>query len=212
MNKILRENNKMKIYQTHMAPNPRRVRMFLAEKNIAMEYQEVDIGAGDNLTPEMKAKNPTTKLPFLELNDGTCIGETVAICRYFEEINPENPLMGRTALEKAQVEMWQRRVEFHLLQPITMCFVHTTGFFKDRMKPISEWGDASGENAVAYFDALNEHFSNSDYLVGDYFSIADITLLCSIDFARVVKIRVDEEYTHLLDWYARVSARASASA
>ena len=202
----------MKIYQTHMAPNPRRVRMFLAEKNIAMEYQEVDIGAGDNLTPEMKAKNPTTKLPFLELNDGTCIGETVAICRYFEEINPENPLMGRTALEKAQVEMWQRRVEFHLLQPITMCFVHTTGFFKDRMKPISEWGDASGENAVAYFDALNEHFSNSDYLVGDYFSIADITLLCSIDFARVVKIRVDEEYTHLLDWYARVSARASASA
>lgn len=212
MNKILRENNKMKIYQTHMAPNPRRVRMFLAEKNIAMEYQEVDIGAGDNLTPEMKAKNPTTKLPFLEFNDGTCIGETVAICRYFEEINPENPLMGRTALEKAQVEMWQRRVEFHLLQPITMCFVHTTGFFKDRMKPISEWGDASGENAVAYFDALNEHFSNSDYLVGDYFSIADITLLCSIDFARVVKIRVDEEYTHLLDWYARVSARASASA
>lgn len=212
MNKILRENNKMKIYQTHIAPNPRRVRMFLAEKNIAMEYQEVDIGAGDNLTPEMKAKNPTTKLPFLELNDGTCIGETVAICRYFEEINPENPLMGRTALEKAQVEMWQRRVEFHLLQPITMCFVHTTGFFKDRMKPIAEWGDASGENAVAYFDALNEHFSNSNYLVGDYFSIADITLLCSIDFARVVKIRVDEEYTHLLDWYAHVSARASASA
>ena len=212
MNKILRENNKMKIYQTHIAPNPRRVRMFLAEKNIAMEYEEVDIGAGDNLTPEMKAKNPTTKLPFLELNDGTCIGETVAICRYFEEINPENSLMGRTALEKAQVEMWQRRVEFHLLQPITMCFVHTTGFFKDRMKPISEWGDASGENAVAYFDALNEHFSNSTYLVGDYFSIADITLLCSIDFARVVKIRVNEEYTHLLDWYARVSARASATA
>jgi glutathione S-transferase len=186
--------------------------MFLSEKNIEMDYQEVDIAAGDNLTPTMKAKNPTTKLPFLELDDGTCIGETVAICRYFEEIKPEAPLMGRTALEKAQVEMWQRRVEFHLLQPISMCFVHTTGFFKDRMKPVAEWGDISGQNAVAYFDELNEHFSKSSYLVDDYFSIADITLLCSIDFARVVKIRVNEKHTHLLDWYERVSSRPSASA
>lgn len=202
----------MKIYQTHMAPNPRRVRMFLAEKDIEMDYQEVDIAAGDNLTPAMRAKNPTTKLPFLELDDGTCIGETVAICRYFEETKPENPLMGRTALEKAQVEMWQRRIEFHLLLPVSMCFVHTTGFFKDRMKPIVEWGDVSGKNAVAYFEELNEHFSKSSYLVGDYFSIADITLLCSIDFARVVKIRVNDECTHLLDWYARVSSRSSASA
>ena len=202
----------MKIYQTHKAPNPRRVRMFLSEKNIEMDYQEVDIAAGDNCTPAMKAKNPTTKLPFLELDDGTCIGETVAICRYFEEIKPENPLMGRTALEKAQVEMWQRRIEFHLLQPVSMCFVHTTGFFKDRMKPVAEWGDISGQNAVAYFDELNEHFSKSNYLVDDYFSIADITLLCSIDFARVVKIRVNEEHTHLLDWYERVSSRSSANA
>lgn len=202
----------MKIYQTHTAPNPRRVRMFLSEKNIEMDYQEVDIAAGENLTPAMKIKNPTTKLPFLELDDGTCIGETVAICRYFEEIKPENPLMGRTALEKAQVEMWQRRIEFHLLLPVSMCFVHTTGYFKDRMKPIVEWGDISGENAVTYFEELNEHFSKSNYLVDDYFSIADITLLCSIDFARVVKIRVNEECTHLLDWYARVSSRPSASA
>ena len=202
----------MKIYQTHMAPNPRRVRMFLAEKNIEMDYQEVDIASGDNLTPEMRAKNPTTKVPFLELDDGTCIGETVAICRYFEEIKSENPLMGRTALEKAQVEMWQRRIEFHLLLPVSMCFVHTTGYFKDRMKPIAEWGDISGQNAVTYFEELNEHFSQSSYLVDDYFSIADITLLCSIDFARVVKIRINEEHTHLLDWYARVSSRSSASA
>ena len=202
----------MKIYQTHMAPNPRRVRMFLAEKNIEMDYQEVDIAAGDNLTPEMRAKNPTTKVPFLELDDGTCIGETVAICRYFEEIKSENPLMGRTALEKAQVEMWQRRIEFHLLLPVSMCFVHTTGYFKDRMKPVVEWGDISGQNAVTYFEELNEHFSQSSYLVDDYFSIADITLLCSIDFARVVKIRINEEYTHLLDWCARVSSRSSASA
>lgn len=202
----------MKIYENHVAPNPRRVRMFLAEKGIDMEYVEVDIAAGENLTAEMRAKNPTTKVPFLELDDGTCLGETVAICRYFEELNPENPLMGRTPLEKAQVEMWHRRVEFHFLQPITMCFVHSTGFFKDRMTPVKEWGSVSGENAHAYFSELNEHLKESTYLVGDYFSIADIQLLCALDFARVVKIRPGDEYTHLLAWYKNVSARPSAKA
>ena len=158
----------------------------------------------------MRAKNPTTKIPFLELDDGTCIGETTAICRYFEELNPENPLMGRTPLEKAQVEMWQRRVEFHFMLPIGMCFQDTSGYFKDRMKPIAEWGKVSGENAIAYFNELNKHFKTSTYLVGDYFSIADINLLCAIDFARVVKIRPSEEYTYLLAWYKKVSARPCA--
>jgi len=202
----------MKIFETNKAPNPRRVRIFLAEKAIEMEYIEVDIAGGENLTLAMRAKNPTTKIPFLELDDGTCIGETTAICRYFEELNPENPLMGRTPLEKAQVEMWQRRVEFHFMLPIGMCFQHTSGYFKDRMKPIAEWGKVSGENAIAYFNELNKHFKTSTYLVGDYFSIADINLLCAIDFARVVKIRPSEEYTYLLAWYKKVSARPSYSA
>lgn len=202
----------MKIFEAHQAPNPRRVRMFLAEKGIAMEYVEVDIAAGDNLTAEMRAKNPTTKIPFLELDDGTCIGESIAICRYFEEMFAENPLMGRTPLEKAQVEMWQRRVEFHFMLPIGMCFQHSTGYFKDRMMPVAEWGKVSGENAVAYFDELNTHFKESTYLVGDYFSIADIALLCAIDFARVVKIRPSDKHEHLLDWYKKVSARPSYTA
>lgn len=202
----------MKIYETNKAPNPRRVRMFLAEKGIAMEYVEVDIGAGENLTANMRAKNPTTKIPFLELDDGTCIGETIAICRYFEELNPDNPLMGRTPLEKAQVEMWQRRVEFHFMMPIGMCFQHTSGYFKDRMTPIVEWGNVAGKNAVAYFDDLNEHFKESTYLVGDYFSIADIVLLCAIDFARVVKIRPTVEHENLSRWYKKVSSRPSYTA
>lgn len=202
----------MKIYQTRTAPNPRRVRIFLAEKGIDMDYVEVDIAAGENLTNEMRAKNPTTKIPFLELDDGTCIGETMAICRYFEEIKPENPLMGRTPLEKAQVEMWQRRIEFHLMLPVGMCFQHTTGYFKDRMKPVLEWGEISGENAFAYFDELNNHLKESTYLVGEYFSIADIVLLCAIDFARVVKIRPSDEHVHLLRWYKNVVARPSYTA
>ncbi len=202
----------MKIFETNKAPNPRRVRIFLAEKGVEMEYVEVNIAGGENLTPEMRAKNPTTKVPFLELDDGTCIGETIAICRYFEEINPENLLMGRTPLEKAQVEMWQRRVEFHFMLPVGMCFQHSTGYFKDRMTPVVEWGKISGENAQAYFTELNEHFKKSTYLVDDYFSIADITLLCAIDFSRVVKIRPSDEYVHLLRWYKKVSARSSYTA
>ncbi|GAA6172674.1 glutathione S-transferase [Colwellia sp. KU-HH00111] len=202
----------MKIYQTRTAPNPRRVRIFLAEKGIDMDYVEVDIAAGENLTNDMRAKNPTTKIPFLELDDGTCIGETIAICRYFEETHPQHPLMGRTPLEKAQVEMWQRRIEFHLMMPVGMCFQHTTGYFKDRMKPVHEWGKISGENALKYFDELNEHLKHSTFLVGEYFSIADIVLLCAIDFARVVKIRLSDEHQHLLRWYKNVSSRPSYSA
>jgi len=188
------------------------VRIFLAEKGIEMEYVQVDIGGAENLTVEMRAKNPSTKVPFLELDDGTCIGESIAICRYFEETNPEKPLMGRTPLEKAQVEMWQRNIEFSFMLPIGMCFQHTTGYFKDRMTPVPEWGKISGENAANYFAVLNEHLANNQYLVGDYFSIADINLLCTLDFARVVKIKPDAKYTHLLAWHERVSNRPSAKA
>lgn len=202
----------MKIYETRTAPNPRRVRVFLAEKGIEMEYAEVDIVAGENLTPEMRAKNPSTKVPFLALDDGTCISETVAICRYFEELNPENPLMGRTALEKAQVEMWQRQVEFYLMNQIGMCFQHSTGYFKDRMTPIPAWGEEAGKNALGYLTKLNDHLATSTYLVGDYFSIADITLLCALDFGRVVKVRVNDELVHLQAWYKRVSSRPCATA
>lgn len=203
----------MKLYETKTAPNPRRVRMFLAEKGITdVEYIQLDLVAGDNLSEEMRAKNPTTKVPFLELDDGTCIGETLAICRYFEEIQPEPPLMGRTPLEKAQVEMWQRRVEFYFMLQIGMCFQHSTGYFKDRMTPVPEWGAEAGKNAATYMKELNEHLATSRYMVGDYFSVADINLICALDFARVIKLRPSEEYTHLLRWYDEVSSRPSAKA
>ncbi len=128
----------MKIYETKAAPNPRRVRIFLAEKGIDMNYIELDIESGENRSKAMLAKNPSGKVPFLELDDGTVISETVAICRYFEELHPLPNLMGSTALEKATIEMFQRRIEFEFLLPVAMCFQHRTGFFKDRMTPIPE--------------------------------------------------------------------------
>lgn len=202
----------MKVYEAKTAPNPRRVRIFLAEKGIDMEYVQVDIEKGENLTPAMREKNPTTKVPFLELDDGTCIGETIAICRYFEALDNENPLFGRSPLEIAQVEMWQRRIDFYFMLPVGMCFQHTTGYFKDRMTPVPEWGEVSGKNAVEYLNSLNDHLATSNYLVGDYFSMADINLLCTVDFARVIKIKFADEHSHLQRWYQQVSSRPSAKA
>ena len=167
----------MKIYETKTAPNPRRVRMFLAEKGIDVDYVQVDIQKGENLTAEMRAKNPLGKIPILELDDGTCIAETDAICTYFEALQPEPPLMGTTPVEKATISMWQRQVEFAFMMQVGMCFQHTTG-----------------------------------YIAGDTFSIADITALCALDFARVVDIRLKEEQTSLARWYKAVSNRASAKA
>ena len=203
----------MKIYEALTAPNPRRVRIFLAEKDITkIEFIQVDIQKGENLSPEFKLKNPMGKIPVLELDDGTCINETVAICRYFEEAFPDTPLMGRNPLEKAKIEMWQRWVEFYFLMPTGMCFQHTSGYFKDRMNPIKEWGEDCGTQTKKFMGFLNNHLQHNDFLAGDHFSIADITALCTIDFNRVNKISISKDQVYLLKWYNLVSSRPSAKA
>lgn len=203
----------MKIFETKTAPNARRVRMFLAEKNLLelVEFVQVDLQSGENLTDSYREKNPTAKIPTLELNDGTCIGESVAICRYFEALYPEAPLMGSSPLEQAQIEMWQRRAEFHLLLPVGMCFQHTTGYFKDRMEPVPAYGEVCGRQALAFMALLDTHLERNAYIAGQAFSIADITALCAIDFARVMKLRIAEDQVNLQRWYSKVSARPSAS-
>lgn len=202
----------MKIYEMKVAPNPRRVRMFLAEKGIAMEYVQLDLGKGENLSPEFREKNPMAKVPVLELDDGTYISESMAICRYFEELQPEPALMGHTPLEKAQIEMWQRWIEFYFLMPTGMCFQHCSGYFKDRMTPVPEWGEVCRDNVVKFFERLNRHLEHHRYLVGDQFSIADITALCTVDFNKVNQLGILPEQTHLQRWYNDVSSRPSAKA
>lgn len=202
----------MKIYDTKTAPTPRRVRIFLAEKGIEMEYVQVDLGKAENLSPEMRAKNPIGKIPVLELDDGTCIGESDAICLYFESLQPDPSLMGTSPLEKATIAMWQRQIEFCLFNQVGMCFQHTTGHFKDRMTPVPEYGKEAGINASKYLRVLDKRLGSHQYMAGDKFSIADITALCAIDFARVIKVYIAPEQTHLKRWYDEVSARPSASA
>lgn len=202
----------MRIYDTKTAPTPRRVRMFLAEKGIEMDYVQVDLAKGENLSPEMRLKNPIGKIPVLELDDGTCIGESDAICLYFETLHPEPALMGTGALQKATVAMWQRQIDLCLFMQIGMCFQHSTGYFKDRMTPVPEYGKVAGENARKYLTVLDKRVAEQPYMAGENFSIADITALCSIDFARVVDIRISAEQTHLQAWYDKVAARPSAKA
>ena len=205
----------MKLYQSDRAPNPRRARMFMAEKGIDLDQVEIinlDIMAGENLTDEYKKKNPLGGVPTLELDNGTCIAESMAISRYFEEIHPEPPLMGSNPEEKAIIEMWNRRMELNLLFPVAMAFRNLSRAFEDREKCSTEYGEISLERATKMFGFLNKHLANSEYIAGESYSVADVTALCTVDFARVVKLRIGEDQTHLKRWHDSVSARASAKA
>lgn len=202
----------MKIYDTKTAPSPRRVRVFLAEKNIPMEYIQVDLQKGENISAEMRVKNPVGKIPVLELDDGTCISEAASICLYFEQLYPEINLLGETPLEKAQIDMWHRQVELYFFGQVGMCFQHTTGYFKDRMTPVKEYGEVAGKNAQGFLNLLEKRLADSEFIAGDRFTIADITAMCTVDFARVVKIKISDEQPNLQRWYAAVSSRPSAKA
>ena len=202
----------MKIYDSQTAPNPRRVRIFLAEKGVDVPYEQVDITTAANRQPEFRAKNPLGTLPVLELDDGTHIAESVAICRYFEETHPQPPLMGTDARDRALVEMWQRRMELEVFVPITQVFRNGHPFFAGRIPQVAEYGEVCRKAAEARLAWLDTVLAEREFIAGDRFTIADITALCGIDFGRVSKIRVQPEHTHLARWHAAVSARPSAGA
>lgn len=202
----------MKLYDSTTAPNPRRVRIFLAEKGIAVPTVQVDIGARANLDPAFRAKNPYAQVPLLELDDGTCISESVAICRYFEEIQPEPSLFGVGVRERTLVEMWNRRVELELTNRVFLCFQNTSDFFKDRIPQVPEYGAIAKARAQESMALLDGVLADQRFVAGDRYSIADITALVGIDFARVVKLRPDPELKNLLRWHAEVNARPSARA
>jgi len=202
----------MKIYNSQTAPNPRRVRIFLAEKGIQVPYEEVDINNAVNRAPEFRKKNPLGTLPVLELDDGTCIAESVAICRYFEELQPNPPLMGVDGRDRAIVEMWQRRMEFEFLLPIADAFRHRHEFFKGRIAQVPEYAEVQRQNAESRLAWLNEVLADRPFIAGERFTIADITALCAIDFGRVSKIRLQPDQRHLARWHEAVSARPSAKA
>jgi len=209
----------MKLYDMRVAPNPRRVRVFLAEKGIEVPRVEVNIRAGENLQPEFLAVNPRGVLPTLQLEDGTIIDESTAICRYFEALRPDPPLMGRTALEKAMIECWNRRIEFDAGQPVIDAFRNSYPPYAERAVPgksgfkaIPELVERGKARLAEFYPAIDRRLADSEHVAGPAYSIADITLLCIVDFARAVKLPSPEGLEHLARWHAQVSARPSAVA
>jgi glutathione S-transferase len=202
----------MKIHESHNAPNPRRVRMFLAEKGIEVPYEEIDIVKAVNRGEDFRKRNPLGTVPVLELDDGICISESVAICRYFEELHPQPPLFGIDAKQRALVEMWNRRMEFNILQPIADTFRQRHDFFKGRIRQLPEYAEAQRLNAEDGLAWLDRELGAHRFVAGDQFSIADITAVVAIDFGRVSKIAIMPDQPNLTRWHAEVSARPSAKA
>ncbi len=203
----------MKLYDGGRAPNPRRVRIFLAEKGIDVPLETVDMAAMGHKSDLVSERNPLQRLPFLELDDGTIIAESVAICRYFEELHPEPALFGTGAVERALVEMWQRRMEFHFLLPVAQAFRHIHPAMKEWEVPqVAEWGEANKPKAVDFLLLLDSHLANSHFIAGDRYSIADITGLVAIDFMKPARIEVPDELANVKRWFSEVSARPSAKA
>lgn len=203
----------MKLYDMGRAPNPRRVRIFLAEKGLEVPRQEVDLGALEQFSDDFTAMNPMQRVPVLVLDDGTVITESVAICLYFENLKPEPNLFGQGALESAMVEMWNRRLELHFYGPVSSSFRHSSPAMAKREIPqIAEWGAACKDKAEQFLSFLEAELGKREYVAGDRFTIADITALVTIDFMRVIKLSLLPEMKHLTRWHAAVSARPSAKA
>jgi glutathione S-transferase len=202
----------VKLYDSTMAPNPRRVRIFLAEKGIDVPVVQVDIAKAENRKPAYLAKNPFGTLPLLELDDGSFVAETVAICRYFERTQPEPPLMGVGPQDEAVVEMWQRRMELEVALPIMQVFRNTHAFFAGRIPQVPEWGEVCRGGALKRLEWLDQELAGRPFVAGDRYTIADITALCGIDFGRPTGIRIAPEWKHLARWHEAVSARPSAKA
>jgi glutathione S-transferase len=202
----------MKIYEFTQAPNPRRVRIFLAEKGITVPLEQINLAAGDNRKPEFLKINPMGGVPVLELDDGTHIAESVAICRYFEETHPKPPLMGTDAKDKAVVEMWQRRMELEILMMTAGAFRNTSDFFKGRIPQVKEYGEVCRNAALKRLEWLDTVLANREFIAGPRYTIADITALVGIDFGRTTGIKILENQKNLARWHQAVSSRPSAKA
>ncbi len=203
----------MKLYDTNRAPNPRRVRIFLAEKGISVPLEPIDLGKGEHKSPEFTGLNPRQRVPLLVLDDGTAIAETIAICRYFEALQPEPNLFGRTPEEQGLVEMWQRRVELDLFYPIMMVLRHLNPAMAQMEVPqVPEWGEANKPKVLAALGFFNDQLADRAFIAGPRFTAADITMLVAVDFLRVIRTEVSEHQTHLKRWYDVVSQRPSAKA
>ena len=203
----------VKIYDFPFAPNPRRVRIFLAEKNIQMVYVHVDLMKGESRTVEFIEKNPMGGLPVLEFDDGTYLTESVAICRYFEGVQPQPPLMGVDPRDIAFVEMWNRRAELEIFHPIANFLQHTHPMFKERIKQIPEFAEMRRDHGLKRIEWLDSILAQRQFVAGDRYTIADITAQVGIDVGiNLGGLKLPDGVRHIKRWHEAVSSRPSAKA
>jgi glutathione S-transferase len=203
----------MKLYDNVRAPNPRRVRIFLAEKGIEVPTVQVDLMAREHKSEAFTRLNPLGAIPVLELDDGSAIAESVAICRYFEDLHPEPALFGRGAKGRALVEMWNRRIEFNLMGPIGQVWLHGSPLTAHLFEQVPAAADFNRKVAARILGWLDRELGDRPFLAGDDYSIADISALCTLDFsAALVDIAIDPSHHNLVRWHESVSARPSAKA
>lgn len=204
---------RMKLYDSRRAPNPRRVRIFPAEKGIAVPAVEVDIIAREHLDGAAAYATPFGLLPVLEFDDGTRISESIAICRYFDALHPQPALFGEGALGVAHVEMWNRLLEHEYFRHVANAFRHTHPAMKELEKPqIAELAASSKPRALAFLEKFDRELAGRKFAAGDSYSVADITGLCAFDFMKVARIACPPEFSNVLRWHGDVSARPSATA
>lgn len=209
----------MKFYDCATAPSPRRVRIFLAEKGIELDTVQIDLGGGEQLGEVFRKVNPECVVPALELDDGTCLSEVIAICQYLEELHPEPRLLGATSVERAQVSMWNAKVEQLGLLAMMDAFRNSAKGLVGRALPgpesyeqIPELAERGRQRVLRFFKRLDEQLADNEFVAGERFSVADISALVLVDFAGWIKLPVPEDAMHLSRWYAEVAKRPSAAA
>ena len=206
----------MKLYEMTAAPNPRRVRIYLAEKGIAVPLVQVDMRKGEHKTPEFLRKNPSGKIPVLELDDGTCIAESVAICRYFEALHPTPALFGATPKQIGRIDMVNRQLEFELLGQVGVSWVNgpiVAQMAPGRFKQNPQAKEASDAAVRSFYRRLDAELASREFMCDDAYSIADITGMVTIDFAAsLVDLKPDPALSNLWRWHTAVSSRPSAKA
>jgi len=192
--------------------HPRRVRIFMAEKGISIERREVDAAGGANALPDFLRLNPLGKLPVLELDDGSAIAESLAICRYLEALHPQPPLMGQTPQASAHIEMWTLRMDHELSQPIALAFVHSSDFYRGRVEQVPEVAGWARNRALQTMAWLDGELAERSHIAGDDYTLADIVAQCACVLGKAVSLRIPPEMTNLSRWFAQVSARPTARA
>jgi glutathione S-transferase len=203
----------MKLYDFGRAPNPRRVRIYLAEKGIRVPTEQVDLATMAHKSVSFTAINPLQRVPVLVLDDGTVIAESIAICRYFEAAHPQPPMFGTNGLQQAQVEMWNRRAEQNLLLPVAQAFRHLHPAMATMEVPqVAAWGEVNKTRVAEFLPILDRQLGGQPFVAGVRYSVADITVLVAIDFMKPARVAMPSDHANIARWHAEMAARPSAKA